>query len=148
MSDPNRVWLDRVAGERMRFDSEFSEVVAESPLTSQQWGLVMTAAEFRIENPSDPDAAELVVDTDKLPAIMGELDRLDQGMPGARGGQAGSGRGFMDSVRDRLGLGDGGDPEKREAAEDLLHEYADGFQERLIAADRWTEVCRLAADSE
>lgn len=146
MSDRDRVWLDRVAGERMRFDSEFSEVIAESPFSSQQWGLVMTAAEFHIQNPSDPDTAELVADASKLPAIMGELDNLDQGMAQAGGGRPGEGSGIVDSIRDRLGMGDGGDEELRAAAEELLEEYADGFQERLVAADRWAEVCGLAAD--
>jgi len=148
MSEQNRAWLDRVAGERMRFDSEFSEVVADSPFSSQQWGLVMTAAEFRIETPEDPSAAELVVDTDKLPAIMGELDRIDQGLARAGGGDDGGGGGFVDSIRDRLGIGAGGDDALRAAAEELLAEYAAGFQERLVAADRWDEVCRLAADTD
>lgn len=148
MSDPDRVWLDRVAGERMRFDSEFNEVIADSPFTSQQWGLVMTAAEFHIRNPEDPESAELVAVTDKLPAIMGELDTIDQGMAQAGGGAPGEGSGIVDSIRDRLGFGDADDEELRTAAEDLLEEYAAGFQERLVAAGRWEEVCQLAADAE
>lgn len=148
MSTPDRAWLDRVAGERMQFDSEFSEVITDSPFSSQQWGLVMTAAEFHIQHPEDPDSAELVVDTSKLPAIMAELDNIDQGLAQAGGGQPGQGSGIVDSIRDRLGFGDADDNQLRDAAEELLAEYADGFQERLVAANRWEEVCRIAADSE
>lgn len=144
MADGNRAWLDRVAGLRMEFDSEFSEVVAESPFTNQQWGLIMTAAEFRIEDPDEPDAATLIPVTDKLPAVMSQVEQLDEGMGGLGGGTGGAGGGIVDSVRDRLGIGDG-DDELVAAAEDLLGEYADGFQERLVAEGRWEEVCAIAA---
>ncbi|MFB6111947.1 MAG: DUF5799 family protein [Halobacteriaceae archaeon] len=142
MANGSRAWLDRVAGERMEFDREFSEVVAESPFTNQQWGLVMTAANFRIENPARPEEAELVPETDRLPAVMGEVENLDSD-PARPGG--GGGGGIVDSLRDRLGVGSGGDDELVDAAEELLEEYASGFQERLVAAGRWEEVCEIAA---
>lgn len=145
MADGNRAWLDRVAGLRMEFDSEFSEVVADSPFTNQQWGLIMTAAEFRIQTPEDPEAAELLPVTEKLPAIMDQVEQLDEGMGGLGGGRRGAGGGIVDSVRDRLGIGDG-DDELVEAAEAMLAQYADGFQERLVAEGRWDEVCEIAAE--
>jgi hypothetical protein len=145
MSTDNRAWLDRVAGERMEFDSEFSEVVASSALSNQQWGLVMTAAEFRIEGPEDPETADLVPETEKLPAVMEQIEQLDGGMAGMGAGGGGSGGGFLDSLKDTFG-GGGGSDALVETAEDLLAEYADGFQERLVASGRWEEVCAVAAE--
>lgn len=145
-SEGSRAWLDRVAGERMEFDREFAEVVAGSEFTNQQWGLVMTAADFRIEEPADPESATLVPVTERLPAVMEQVEALDNGGPGM-GGSPGGGGGVVDSIRDRLGIG-GGDEELTAAATELLEEYAAGFQERLVAAGRWEEVCAIAAGDE
>lgn len=145
MPQENRAWLDRVAGARMEFDSEFSEVVAASDLTNQQWGLIMTAAEFRITDPGDPEQADLVPVTDNLSAVMGQVEQLGEGM--RTGGQRHvGGGGLMDSIKGFLGGGTDGNDELTQTAEDLLDQYADGFQERLIAMDRWEEVCAMAAE--
>jgi hypothetical protein len=145
MAEENRAWLDRVAGARMEFDSEFSEVVAASSLTNQQWGLIMTAAEFQIEAPENPEQAELVPVTENLPAVMSQVEQLGEGM-GMGGQRPASGGGLMDSIKDLFGGGGGGSEELVQTAEDLLKQYAEGFQERLEAMDRWEEVCALAAD--
>ncbi|MCH7661416.1 MAG: hypothetical protein IH933_12825, partial [Euryarchaeota archaeon] len=62
-------WMDRIVGDRMAVDREFTERVNGSRFSSQQWGLIMTATEFEIRNPEEPEQAELVANTEKLPQI-------------------------------------------------------------------------------
>ncbi len=116
MSDSN--WTDRIAGERMAVDQRFNEQVKASSFSSQQWGLVMTAVEFEIENPGDPDAARIVADTSKLSSVMPEMERVaNQGPMGGPGGDqsGGSGGGLLSGVKDALGLsGSGGGNEQQE----------------------------------
>ena len=50
-------WQDLIVGDRMAVDQEFSRRVTESEFSSQQWGLVMTATEFRVEDADDPEHA-------------------------------------------------------------------------------------------
>jgi len=47
-------WTDRIAGERMAVDKQFADRVEGSSFSNQQWGLVMTAVEFEIEEPASP----------------------------------------------------------------------------------------------
>lgn len=141
-------WRDLIVGDRMIVDDEFSRRVDDSPFTRQEWGLIMTAASFDIENPGDADAAELVADTSDLPAMMPELERVAEMGPMGRP-QRNSGGGFLDSLDSlfgRLGLGDdGGDDEERlESAERLVEAYATELQLHLESRGRWEEV-RLAA---
>ena len=149
-------WMDRVVSDRMAVDQEFSQRVNESRFSSQQWGLIMTAAEFEIRDPERPGDARLVADTSKLPQIMPELERIDAqaqapgagGTPGSGGGSSsGSGGGVLASIKSALGLGkdgSGSNDEELRAAETLVEEYADRLQTRLEEQGKWASVCEQA----
>jgi hypothetical protein len=135
-------WTDAIVGDRMAVDREFNERVRASEFTNQEWGLIMTAAEFDIEDADDPEAARIVSDTEKLPQIMPELENVSSqmnAMPG--GGRDDSGGGFLSNVKETLFGGDSGpDQAKLEAAEDLTQEYADTLQEHLERKGKWEQV--------
>ena len=145
-------WTGRIAGERMAADKQFADRVEASSFSNQQWGLVMTAVEFDIEGPDDPETARLVADTSKLPSIMPELDKVGQGGPmgGAPGGGesrgGSSGGGFLDGVKAALGLAGGsGEDDRAEEAAELAQAYADELQQELEANGRWERVCEQAS---
>lgn len=137
-------WTDAIVGERMAVDQQFSSQVRESSFSNQEWGLIMTAAEFEIENADDPEEAKIVPDASKVEGIMPEVDKMDQRMGGAGGPSGGSnGGGIISSVKDALGVGggeDGADPERLAAAEDLLERYAEALQTHLEEKGRWEQV--------
>ncbi|SMO67452.1 DUF5799 family protein [Halorubrum cibi] len=145
-------WTDAIVGERMTVDNEFNDRVMASRFSSQEWGLIMTAAEFEIEDSGDPEAARIVADTSNLPAIMPELENVRSqvaamgGGAGAGGGSGGSGDGgggIVDSIKGALGLGGGGggtSDEELEAAERLLEEYAEELQAHLEQVGKWEQV--------
>lgn len=143
-------WMDRIVGERMALDQEFNERVQSSRFSNQQWGLIMTAAEFEIERPEDPERARMVADTSKLPQIMPELDAVEAQMGAGPGGAPApsDGGGLFGSIKDALGFGGGGDdgpdPERLAAAEDLVEEYAAALQKRLEDRGKWTRICEAA----
>ncbi|WP_394739551.1 DUF5799 family protein [Natronococcus roseus] len=150
MSDTS--WTDRIVGERMTVDQEFSARVQDSRFSSQQWSLIMTATEFEIEDADDPDRARIVANTEKVDQIIPELENVEQQM-GAMGGQGGGGGasnssgGVVDSILGALGLGgDGGDDreEQLRAAEQLTQEYADQLQSQLESKGRWESVRQAA----
>ena len=149
-------WTDSVVGERMALDQEFSSRVRSSEFTSQEWSLIMTAIEFEIEHPTDPDRAAVVVDDSKLNQVVPELDNIRDQMQGMGGGSTsssgGSGGGVIDGVKSALGLGgsDGGgdDQRKQEAAAALATEYAEELQARLEEKGRWEEIRAIAAAGE
>jgi hypothetical protein len=144
-------WTDAIVGERMTVDNEFTERVSASRFSSQEWGLIMTATEFEIEDAADPDDARLIADTSSLPAIMPELENVRSqvsAMGGASGAQGGgSDGGLVDSIKGALGLGgsggDGASDEELDAAERLAQEYADELQAHLEDNGKWEQV-RLA----
>ena len=143
-------WSDRVVGERMTVDREFSSRVESSRFTSQEWSLIMTATEFEIENPEDPDAARVVANTDKVEQILPELENI-RTQAGAMGADPGAGSsssgGILSSIKGALGMGgEASYDEEREAAETLTQEYAEQLQSKIEANGRWEEVCSLAAD--
>ncbi|MFB6222391.1 MAG: DUF5799 family protein [Haloarcula sp.] len=147
MSDSD--WTDRIAGERMAVDQLFNEQVKASSFSSQQWGLVMTAVEFEIENPGDPDAARIVADTSKLSSVMPEMERVaNQGPMGGAGGDgpSSSSGGILSGVKNALGLGgeSGGNDQQEEEAAQLAQVYADKLQEKLESNGRWQSVCEQA----
>jgi len=130
-----REWTDRIVGDRMAVDREFADRVKSSQFSRQEWGLVMTATEFEIEHPEDDERARLVADTEKLPAVIPELDRISS--------QAGAmGRAFG------LGSGSGGgDGEETAAAADrLAQEYAAELQRRLEGRGKWAEMREIASE--
>jgi len=142
-------WTDRIAGERMAVDKQFADRVEGSSFSNQQWGLVMTAVEFEIEEPASPESARLVADTAKLGSIMPELDKVGRQTPMGGGAEPqDSGGGFLDGVKALLGLsgGDGSDGRTAEADE-LAQAYADALQAQLESNGRWESVCAQAADS-
>jgi len=150
-------WTDRIVGERMAVDQEFSERIQQSRFSNQQWSLVATATEFEIEHPDDPDRARIVANTDKLDGVIPELENVQAGMGamggagGGSGGQNSSSGGVFDSIMGALGMGgDGGSSEKeqRKAAERLTQEYADELQSHLESKGKWETARHAAADGQ
>lgn len=147
-------WQDMIVGARMTVDDEFSSTVDNSPFSRQEWGLIMTATTFEIEQPADEEAAELVADTSQLPTMMPELEKVSQMGPMGQPKQpdSGGGGGIIGSVLDSLGLGGGGggddgiDGEKLEAAESMVGTYAEELQLHLEEQGRWAEVRTAAAE--
>lgn len=140
-------WTDRIVGARMAVDREFEDHLRQSEFTRQEWGLVMTAVEFRIEDAEDPDTAELVGDTSNLSAVLPEMERVANMDPMGGGQQKKSG-GLLGNIKDSLGLGGGGggvSDEKAEEAERLVALYADELQAYLVDNGRWPEVCEAAS---
>ncbi|ELZ98928.1 hypothetical protein C440_01190 [Haloferax mucosum ATCC BAA-1512] len=141
-------WTDSIVGDRMTVDREFNDHVMNSRFSSQEWGLIMTATEFEIENADDPETARIVADTEKVPQIIPELDNIRSQMGAVGGGQqqqSSSGGGIVDSIKGALGLGNGGggkqdEQEKLEDAERLTQEYADTLQEHLENNGKWEQV--------
>ncbi|WP_439026724.1 DUF5799 family protein [Haloarchaeobius sp. DT45] len=147
-------WQDTIVGDRMTVDKEFNQRVIDSEFTNQEWDLIMSAIEFEIENPENPEEARIVVNDEKLPAIIPELERISQqmqGMGGSPGGSGGGGGGgLFDSVKSALGMGGGGkkrEAERTEAASELATEYAETLQAHLESKGRWASVCSTAAKS-
>jgi hypothetical protein len=143
-------WTSSIAAERMQLDNEFTDRVTASSFSNQQWSLVMTALEFEIENPEDPEHARIVPDTSNLPTIMPELDRVaQQGPMGGGGGQSTSNSGgILSGVKEALGLGGGGSDERLEEAETLATEYCERLQEKIEASGRWNAICELASSQQ
>jgi hypothetical protein len=139
-------WRDLLAADRLALDGEFEDRVREAGLSSQEWGLVMTVVEFRIEDPENPPAAELHADTGRLDAVLPEVAAMRGGAEGVPGSQRATSRGLLDGVRSVLGL-DGND-ELRATAETLAAEYAERLQDRLEDRERWRQVCSLAAEPD
>ena len=150
-----RAWQDLVVGDRMAVDKEFAQQVTDSQFSRQEWGLIMTAVEFEIENPGDPEQARIVADSSKIEQVMPELENIrDQmnsvaGGGGGAGGSGGGGGGVFDSVKDALGLGGGGDgvdDDRLEAASRLAQEYASELQQRLESQGKWNRVREAASE--
>lgn len=148
-------WQDMVVGDRMAVDSEFAPRIEESRFTRQEWGLIMTATTFEIEDPGDETAAKIVADTDELRGMMPEIEKVaDMGPMGASPQDGDDGGGLLNSLFGALGLGgsdsggsDGVDEDKLRAAEELVDEYAEELQAHLEAEGRWDEVRAAAAEA-
>ena len=148
-------WQDKVVGARMTVDQEFNDRVRGSSLSNSQWGLVMTAVEFEIEDAGDAENARIVANTSKLEHVLPELAKADQqmggmaGSAGSAGSAGGSGSGVMGSIKNALGFGDGDDDNEELAAEatQLAEEYATELQSHLQAQNRWEDV-RQAAEGD
>lgn len=142
-------WQDMIVGARMAVDRGFANRVQSSALSRPQWGLVMTAVEFEVENADDPEAARIVANTSKLEHVVPEMQSVDDEMNQLRGGgrSSGGGGGMVDGIKNALGIGGGNDDsEELEAtAAGLAQEYADELQNHLEDEGRWDEVRRAAA---
>jgi hypothetical protein len=141
-------WQDTMVGARMAVDRTFAGRVQSSELSRSQWGLVMTAVEFEVENADDPDAARMVADTSKLEHVVPEMQNVDDQMSQMRGGSTGGRGGMVDGIKNALGLGGGDDDgEELEAtAAQLAQEYADELQAHLEDEGRWDEIRQAAAN--
>lgn len=152
-------WTDQFVGDRMAVDREFTERVAASEFSSQEWGTVMTAVEFRIEDPESPDDARIVADTSKvdqvLPAIESMRDEMGLGGAPRDGGDrsgsgvgSSSGGGIFGTIKRSLGVsGDDGTDHRAESAAALADEYAQRFQEHLEQHGKWEQACAVAASA-
>jgi hypothetical protein len=151
-------WTNRVVGERMAVDQEFNDRVTGSEFSNQEWSLIMSATQYTIDDPENPETASIVVDRDatNLEAIMPELENIQEQMGalgGAGGGQSdvgGSSGSLFDGVKSALGLGGGGSGDedyaaRAETARELAGEYGRELQNHLEAKGRWEEVCAIAA---
>lgn len=147
-------WQDRIVGVRMSVDRQFNDRIESSSFSRQQWGLVMTATEFEIEHANDPDRARIVANTEKLPSVLPEMDRIEEqmGSMGGGSGSSGSSSGILSTLKDALGMGSGSggasNRERTEAAEELTQAYADELQRELEESGRWSEIRQLAADGD
>jgi hypothetical protein len=146
-------WQDMIVGDRMTVDEEFSSRVDDSQFTRQEWGLVMTAVTFEIENPEDESKAKIVANTSELRSMMPEIEKVaDMNPMGAQKAESDSGGGLFGSVLDALGLNsrksstDSTDEEKLSEAKALVSAYADELQARLESEGRWSEVREKAAE--
>jgi hypothetical protein len=133
-------WTDSIIGERMAVDQTFSDRVTASQFSNAEWDLIMTATNLEMENADDPEAAQIVANTDNVAAIIPELEAIRSqtaamaGQPG--GGSHQSSGGLLDSLMGALGLGSDDsdetvDAEKLAAAEQLTAEYAEALQAHL-----------------
>jgi hypothetical protein len=138
-----RAWQDRIVGDRMTVDQEFTDAIESSQFSRQQWGLIMTAVEFDIENPESESAA-LVADTEKLPHVMDELDDIDARTPMAASDD--SGGGILDSISGLFGGGGDDHDEQLAAAERLADHYAEQLQTHLEEQGKWDEIRAAARD--
>lgn len=148
-------WTDQIVGDRMTVDQQFTERVAASEFSSQEWGMIMTAVEFDIERADAPEEATLIANTENVSQVMGAVDDVRSqmgGMGGAPGGgRSGGGGGLFDSVKDALGFGggdDGIDEDRLEAAEALADEYASELETHLKDNGKWERACRAAAQAD
>lgn len=145
-----RGWQDLIVGDRMAVDQEFAQHVTDSQFSRQEWGLIMTAVEFEIENPGDDERARIVADTSKVEQVMPELENVRNQMNamGGQAGGAGQSGGVFDSVKDALGLGDGddADQERLDDADRLAQEYASELQQRLESQGKWAQVREAARE--
>ncbi|MEF8783287.1 MAG: DUF5799 family protein [Haloarculaceae archaeon] len=144
-------WRDQLAGARMQVDQQFQDRLEQSQFTNQEWGLIMTAVEFEIEQPGESERAELVANTSQLDQIVPELDRISQEMGGAMGASgSGSTGGIIGQFKDFLGGFSGSstsesNQEQMAAATALVEEYAEQLQGYLEKRDRWEEIRTAAA---
>jgi hypothetical protein len=153
--DPDSTpWSDRIVGARMAVDSEFSSQVDNSVFSRQEWGLVMTAVEFDIENADDDAAAELVANTDSLRDVLPELERAREAQAAMAAGREpdDSGGGFVDNLKNALGFGgndaDEIDEDQLREARRLADAYATELQSYLESNGRWAEIRRAYVEQQ
>jgi hypothetical protein len=147
-------WTDRLAGARMQVDQQFQDKLDASEFTNQEWGLIMTAVEFEMENPEDAERARLVANTDKLTEIIPELENIQREMGGSRRPveSAPSGEGMFGRLKQyihhlRSDSPDQSDDERLAAAKVLVDEYASDLQSYLEKRGQWEEIREVAAES-
>ncbi len=144
-------WSDMIIGDRMAVDNEFSSRVDNSRFSRQEWGLIMTATTFEIEDPEDEENATIVADTSQLPAMMPEIENVAEMDPMSPPQKSDSGSSILGSIRSALGLTGGANSsdmdEKIADAETLVSAYARALQNHLETNGRWDEVRSAAAET-
>jgi len=144
-------WADHLAGARMRVDQQFEQRVVDSQFTSQEWGLIMTAVEFDIADPADPERARMVAVTEDLEAVVPALEDIQGEMGASMGPRGDTGGGILDRLRgyvDSLTSGDDGmDEQQLDAARVLADDYAELLQGHLEDQGRWADICAMAAEA-
>ena len=149
-------WTDRIVGDRMTVDQAFNDRVQQSQFSNQEWGMIMTAVEFEIENVESDDSARLVAETSNVEAIIPELDKMESRMAGGPGSGPSKSGGFIGTVRDALGFGSDDskngsktpDQDRVQAAEQLAQAYAEELQAHLEDRGKWGDVRAAAAESQ
>lgn len=148
-------WTDKLARARIQVDKEFHEEVKRTQFTEQEWGLVMTAVEWRVANPDDPEHARLVAETDNVKDILPQLTRIRRDVETAAAGPdaarqrslaegfSGWINGFVEMLS-RAVTSESTDS-RVEDAETLAAEYAERVQDYLERRNRWDEVRQAAA---
>lgn len=136
-------WQDRIVGARMAVDTEYADRVEASSFSRQEWGLVMTATEFDIEDGEEP---RLYADTSRLEDIMPEVEKVAERTPMGPGGQEESSGGILSNITSALGLGgssggsSGDTAERVREAEELTEGYARELQRHLMDNGSWEDV--------
>ncbi|MDZ7745539.1 MAG: DUF5799 family protein [Halobacteriales archaeon] len=147
MTDDDAGWQDRLVGARMSTDAEFDDRIEASRFSRQEWGLIMTATEFDIE---DGDEPRLYADTEHLEDIMPEVEKMAaQGPMGNQQDESGSG--ILGSITSALGFG--GDDEadltdQLEEAEQLTQQYAEELQSHLESRGTWDDTVAAYRDQQ
>jgi hypothetical protein len=148
-------WTDQLAGARMQVDQRYQDTLEASSFTNQEWGLVMTAIDWDIENPETPDEAELVADTSKLSDIIPELESIQRQMGGAQQPveEGPDTTGFLGRIKryvhDLTSNTSGQSTEKRQNdAIELVEGYTMELQSYLEERGRWEDICAAAASEQ
>lgn len=142
--DDSGSWEDTVISDRMAVDREFQDRVNESSFSNQGWELVMTAVEFEIVNPEDPEQAHIVAKSEHIDSVLPALKEAEKEMGGPQRG----GSSFTDKITSELrGLFNRGkgDAKRKAEAEELAGEYANELHARLKRQGKWNRVCETAA---
>jgi hypothetical protein len=139
-------WTNHLAGARMAVDQQFEDRVLASDFSNQQWGLIMSAVEFRIERAAEPEVASLVVETEQVEAIVPELNKIQSQMGGAPGAdQQGGSDSAMDRLKGWLGMDQQNEADQLAEATDLVEAYGEHLERYLKDQDRWEDICAKAA---
>jgi hypothetical protein len=145
-------WTDQLAGARMQVDQRFQDTLEASSFTNQEWGLVMTAIDWDIENPDTPEEAELVADTDQLSEIIPELENIQNQMGGSQRPveEGPDTQGFLGRIKryihDLTSNTSSQSSKKRyNDAVELVEGYTMELQSFLEERGRWADVCAAAA---
>ena len=148
-------WTDQLAGARMQVDQRYQETLDGSSFSNQEWGLVMTAIDWDIENPENPEEAELVPDTHKLSDIIPELENIQQQMGGASQPveEGPDTSGFLGRIKqyvhDLTSDASGESSQKRyNDAVELVEGYTMELQSYLEERGRWEDICAAAASEQ
>jgi hypothetical protein len=148
-------WTDQLAGARMQVDQRFQDTLEASSFTNQEWGLVMTAIDWDIENPETPEEAELVADTDQLSEIIPELENIQSQMGGSQRPveEGPDTQGFLGRIKRYIhdltsNTSSQSSTKRYNDAVELVEGYTMELQSFLEERGRWADVCAAAASEQ